>query len=176
MPTTTKNDQALTDVLTLLKESLDPVTKAKEMAKAVKPQNESPPRISSLNPQGDKDYPRPALPFRKIYVPYEAEPEDFTWEELELMALLETGSYIVKRNDNSKVPITVEVTTNALTKKPEALWIVSELGFSTENRALMPPMANYLRQILGDKAKAILTMEDRREMVSEGALPVSVGA
>ena len=128
-----------------------------------------------MNPQGDKDFKRPVPIYGKIRIPYEAEPEDFTYEELELVNLVEPGEYRVTMNDRSKVLLTVVIHRNEHTQAPEILEFVSPMGYAADRRHGMPPFADMLREMLGDKARQVATMEERRRWVEQKKVPVSVG-
>lgn len=165
-------------VLDRLAQVLDPANQAQAQKKAFQPNNQSPPKISSLNPQGDKDYPRPACKFRYLFVPYKAEYSDFTYEEMELVNLLEHGTYQVTRNDGSTIELDVRVTENKMTGKPEDLYLSHPFAFNGENRHTMPPFRAMLREIAEQTDKdtsSILTMQQRTLKVRKGELPISVG-
>lgn len=134
------------------------------------------PLISTLNPQGDKDYPRPELKYRKAYIPWEAEPEDFNFEERELLNLVEPGEYWVTRNDNSRVMIRVTVEFHEQSDKPEKIWFTSGDAYGRSVRSLMPPFTTMLREMIGDGAGGVMTMRQREEAVKAGELPISVGS
>lgn len=165
----------LADALAALAKENSAEARAKEMAKAIDPMNKAHPQISVLNPQGDKDYPRPKLRFRKAFVPWESREDDFTYEECELLNLMEPGEYRIERNDGTTVTIDVKVVKNDITGKEEEIWFLSPFAYSAENRLLMPGFSKQMRQMLGEKAKGILTMAERNQGVAEGRLPVSIG-
>lgn len=148
-------------------------------ARQQQPDNKFAPLISVFNPQGDLQYPKPDLKC-KMYLPWEAEKESLTWEEIELLNLLQAGEYTVKRNDGTKIMITVKIVRN-LNGRPERLLMNSETGFNDDNHWLMPPLTTTLRNILDQNpetkqlAREILTMDERYDLVLEGKLPVSVG-
>lgn len=148
-------------------------------ARQQQPDNKHSHLICDLNPQGDRQYARPPLKC-KMFIPWEAEPESLTFEEIELLNLLEEGEFIIKRNDGVKVNVTVRMTHN-LNGKPDRLLLNSETAFNEENHWMMPPLTSTLRQILATRphtkkaALEVLTMEERYDMVASGELPVSVG-
>lgn len=157
-------------------------TEALEKArKQVQPDNKTAPGISVFNPQGDKDYARPSLKC-KMFLPWQAEEVSLTWEEIELLNLLEPGEFAIRRNDGTKVRVTVQMT-KTIDGKPDRLMLNAETGFDNLNHKLMPPLTDLLRQILklgssrqAKAAEKILTMEARETLVREGQLPISVGA
>jgi len=66
------------------------------------------------------------------------------------------------------------VVENDITGAAEKLFMESAL-FNSENKIRVRPMATMLREIIGKASEDILTMADRRQMVDEGVLAVSVG-
>lgn len=155
-------------------------TEALDMAaKMQQPDNRTGPNISALNPQGDSQYPRPKLRC-VMFLPWEAEAESLTWEEIELLNLLRQGDYAVRRNDGVKVQVTVKVKMN-LNGTSDTLLMNSEAGYNDENAWMMPPLTNILRQILmghpetKHAAASVMTMDERRAAVMAKELPVSVG-
>lgn len=174
--TTPENTPAIDRLISTLAETLSPEAQARAQKAVFRPRNERPPLISVRNPQGDKDYPRPKLRFTEVYIPYRAEPEDFSWEEIELLNLLEAKEYWITRNDGTRLPLKVHVTVNELTGKDEKLMFVHSYGYSQEQRGLMPPLTTMLREMLGEKAKEVFSMAERQQLVDSGDLPISVGA
>lgn len=155
-------------------------TKALESAqRQVQPDNRFAPLISTLNPQGDLQFPKPKLKCR-MDIPWEAEDDSCTYEEVELLNLLEAGDFVIKRNDNSKVGVTVRVIMN-YDGKPSRLFMNSETAFTEESHWRMPTLVSILRQILGSRpntkalAARVLTMDERFEKVASGELSVSQG-
>jgi hypothetical protein len=121
---------------------------ASSMQKAMKPENDTHPGISALSyPEGDVARPRPTLPFECFYNRYPVHkfPETQHWRELELLAEVKPGKYTVIRRDNTPMPVEVLGTKDAngnLTK------IEIEFAVSREEKALVPPMAVLLYQIV----------------------------
>ncbi len=167
--------KSLADATMKQAEENSAVVRAKEMTKAMYPQNQSPPRISDLNPRGDKDYPRPDPIYDKLFLPWQAEKEDLTREELELINLIQPGEYSVRRHDGTEVKIDAKVVTNDVSGKPEQFWLISPMAFSSENRLLMPSLVETLRQMAGDAAKDVMPMDEERRLVASGELGVSIG-
>lgn len=134
--------------------------------------------ISAFNPRGDREYPRPMLKC-KMHLPWEAERECLTREEIELLNLLEPGDFLVKRNDDSMIKVTVRARSNANTHKPEVLLMNSETGFNNDYAWLMPPLRVMLRQMLKqradtrDAAQSIMTMEEELELIEKHGIHFS---
>lgn len=151
-----------------------------QAARQQQPDNKFAPAISDFNPQGDRQYPRPKLKC-PMFLPWEAEAESLTYEEIELLNLLEDGEYTIKRNDGSKVGVKVKLKRN-LNGTPDVLLMNSEQAYNEENHWMMPGLTMVLRQVLGHRphtkraAAEIMTMDERMEAVRAGELPVSVGA
>lgn len=150
-----------------------------QAARQQQPDNKFAPAISDFNPQGDLTYPRPPLKCQ-MFIPWEAEQESLTYEEIELLNLLESGEYGIRRNDGLRVNIKVRLKTN-LNGKPDTLLMNSESAYNEENSWMMPGLVSVLRQILAQRpdtkfaASKVLTMEERIDMVRNGSLLVSVG-
>lgn len=150
-----------------------------QAARQQQPDNRFAPGISVYNPQGDLQYPRPKLKC-PMFIPWEAEEESATFEEIELLNLLESGDYSVKRNDETRVPVTVKISMNN-NGKADRLLMNSETSFNDDNHWMMPGLTVILRQILATRphtklaAAKILTMDERMDMVMSGELPCSVG-
>ena len=134
--------------------------------------------VSVFNPQGETQYPRPDLKCR-MFLPWQAEKETLTVEEIHLLNLLEDGDYKVKRNDGTKMTVTVKLQMNNMTGKPERLLMNSETGFGNLRHRQVIPLSEMLRQILGHRvhtreaASRIPTMEELTAMVESGELPIS---
>lgn len=148
-------------------------------AKMQQPDNRTGPNISAFNPQGESQHPRPKLRC-EMFLPWEAEADSLTWEEIELLNLLREGEYAIRRNDGVKVKVTIKVKMN-LNGTPDVLLMNSEAGFNDENAWMMPPLTNILRQVLmghpetKHAAASVMTMDERRAAIAAKELPVSVG-
>ena len=156
-------------------------TEALDMAaRQQQPDNKFAPNISDYNPQGDRQFPRPKLKC-EMFLPWEAEAESLTYEEIELLNLLEDGEYMIKRNDGAKVKVVVKLKMNT-NGTPDVLMMNSEAAFNDENHWMMPGLTIILRQILESRphtrtaAQKIYTMDTRVVMVESGELAVSVGS
>jgi hypothetical protein len=162
------------EALTRLVETQHVVTSRQTLGNAESPQ------VSVYNPQGDREYPRPALVCR-MFLPWEADWEALTYEEIELLNLLPSlgpGEYPVRLNDGSKATVSLQIERGP-DGRPHRL-LLSGLGlFDNEKHRLAPPLASLLRQLLASKASTrkaaeqVLTMEEREEKVARGELPIS---
>jgi hypothetical protein len=150
-----------------------------QAARQQQPDNKMAPGISDFNPQGDLQFARPKLKCEML-IPWEAEAESLTVEEIELLNLLEEGTFTIRRNDMSKVEIKVQIRRN-LNGEPDRLLMNSESGFNEEFHWIMPSMVSILRQVLGQRASTkiaaanVMTMDERLDRVRSGELRVSVG-
>lgn len=149
------------------------------------------PTISVFNPRGQKDFPMPELKC-EIHAPWQSKPglHAFTREEVELINLLEPGRYPVDMVDGSSITVNVVGLKNGQSGRIESMTLCGEYDETTriyaalytkENKQLFPGFAAMLRQMLGDKAKDVMTMreETRRVGLPEDHadhLAVSVGA
>lgn len=158
---------------------------ARETRRASRPSNEVVPMRSVFNPRGEllEDWKKPRL-VCKMLLPWEAEDESLTREEVELLNLIVRvpGSYRVVLTDDSIIKMTVRVEMDLDEIHPTKMLINHETGFNNENFRLMPTMRNYLHQMLAQcadmdvrrNAKGVLTMEEERALIEAGELTVSV--
>jgi len=153
------------------------------------------PKISPYNWRGEKDHPMPELKC-ELLTPFSITPElqrsspQLDREEVELFNLLEPGEYTLKLTDASRIPCNVVGVRNQLTGKLERLSLHGLRDpdtnhytalFSRDNRHRFPELRVLLRQIVGEKANGVMTMEEelRRTQLAEDhpdRLSVSVGA
>ena len=152
-------------------EGADRVAKA---TKAVtRPSNEAPPKISTLNPRGDKDFPRPQLK-ATFLLPWAADWDTLTREEIELLNLILPGDYVVKRNDATKVKIAVRATYKVDSDTIDKVLFVHETAFNNDYHSLMPP--DWIRQMVRQNPKtraacdAVLTMDEEEDLILAGCL------
>lgn len=165
-------------------------TVADMQRRTVMPENKFPPNVSAFNPRGDKDFPRPALKCEML-LPWPAEEESLTREELELLNLLMPGEYTIRRADRTPIKILVTVQLKLDSNQPSKLLIHHDTAFNNDNHRLMP--YDWMRQMclshpaIKAQAKAVLTMEDEEALIlgrqfnngqhaTEGQAVVSVGA
>lgn len=145
---------------------------ADALRKSQDPSNPFAPDISVFNPRGERDHPRPQLKCR-MFLPWEAERESLTREEIELLNLLEPGEFYVQRNDESRIMVTVAGTTNPNTSRPDRILMNSETALNNDYHALMPPLRKWLRQILNQRpgtkmsASRVMTTEDEVDLITE---------
>lgn len=137
---------------------------ADALRKSQDPSNMFAPDFSVFNPRGEKAHPRPKLKCR-MFIPWEAEWESLTREEIELLNLLEPGEFFLKRNDESRVIMTVKADINPNSGKYDRLLMNSETALNNDYHWLMPPLRIWLREILKQRpatkaaARKIMTME-----------------
>lgn len=145
--------------------------------RAQRPNNEFPPSISAFNLRGDKDFPKPPLKCQ-MFLPWPCEPDspELTREEIELLNILEPGEYIVKRNDNTKIKMTVRIETKLDSDDPSRLIVNHDTAFNNDYHRLMPPMDQWLRGMLNSKPRlrarvaAVLTMDEEAALILAGKL------
>lgn len=106
-----------------------------------------------------------------------------TREEVELLNLLmdAPGNYVIRRNDDTKIKMTVK-TDRALDEiTPSKCVITHETGYNSEYFRLIPSLHSQLRQMLAQvadeklksAARAVLTMEEEEALVRAGKLSVA---
>lgn len=166
---------------------------AAETRRAHRKNNEVPPNISVFNRRGtllpDSDTGPRKLPLKcKMMIPWLAEWESLTREEVELLNLLENGEYIVSLVDKSRVKMAVVITYKLGGVEPSTL-LLNSIGsdgqpgtaFNNDNFRLMPTLTDMLRQILRQhektikaKAAAVLSDEEEEALIEAGELTVSL--
>lgn len=159
---------------------------ADETRRAHRPSNEVVPGISVFQRRGrllDKSVPGPHKPPLKclMMLPWLAEWDSLTREEVELLNLLEAGTYTVKKTDNSKTQMVVQIKVAADGVTPSSLLMNHDTAFNNDNFRMMPPLAELIRQmlkqhdrIITQQAAAILTDDEEEAMIAAGDLLVSV--
>jgi hypothetical protein len=152
-----------------------------EQKRAFRPENKIIPNVSVFNRRGTllEDYQKPPLKCLMM-LPWLAEWESLTREEVELLNLLEAGSYIIKRADRSKITVSVDVRYKLDNITPSMLLINHETAFNNDNFKNLPPLADMLRDMLkqhdrtiAHQAAAILTDEEEEALIEAGQLSVS---
>lgn len=149
-----------------------------------RPSNMVAPMRSVLNPQGEtaEGWTKPRL-VCEMHIPWRAENEDLTVEEVQLLNLIvnHPGSYVIQRNDDSRIKLSVTVEMDESGTKPTIMRFRHDTAFRNEYRNTIPSLAKYLRQILSQcpeetraAANRILTMDQLAELVELGTVPVSV--
>lgn len=145
---------------------------AEAIRKSQDPSNMFAPDMSVFNPRGERDFPRPQLKCR-MFLPWEAERESLTREEIELLNLLEPGEFFIRRNDESRMMVDIKATINPNSGKFDRLLMNSETGFNNDYHWLVPPLRHMLRQILRQRpatakaADAVMTTEREIELITE---------
>lgn len=143
--------------------------------RAQRPSNEFAPKISVFNLRGEKDFPKDKLKCRML-IPWEAEEDSLTREEVELLNLMQPGEYIVVRNDRTKVKLYCRVSTNLDSDVPALLIINHDTAFNNDYHRMMPPLTEVLRQMLKQNPKSrnaeklVLSMEEEEALILAGKL------
>lgn len=160
---------------------------ADETRRAHRPSNEVNPQISVFNRRGTLlDPSNTTGPLKQklkclMLLPWLAEWESLTREEVDLLNLLQPGEYLLKRIDNSKVRVTVAVEMRVDGKTPSRLVMTHDTAFNNDNFRLVPPLPDLLRQVLRQHdpeikaaAAAVLTDEEEEALIEAGELSVSI--
>lgn len=165
-----------------------------EQRKTHRRSNEFPHLRSVFNRRGvllDEQYPEghagiegvdPIKPPLKciMLLPWLAEWESLTREEVELLNLIEPGTYTVKRVDNSKVKIDVAMEFKVDGRTPSRLVINHETAYNNDNQRLWPSITEWARQILKQHgpeisrmAAGVMSDEEEEALIEAGDLMVS---
>lgn len=165
-----------------------------EQRRTHRPSNEFPHLRSVFNRRGvllDDQYPEghagpegidPIKPKLKclMMLPWLAEWESMTREEVELLNLLQPGTYMVKRVDNSKVQVTVNTEFKVDGVTPTRLLVNHETAYNNDNQRLWPSIADWCRQVLRQHdqttarlASAVMSDEEEEALIEAGDLVVS---
>lgn len=148
---------------------------------ANRPSNQVIPNVSVFNRRGTKleDYQKPKLKCLMM-LPWLAEWESLTREEVELLNLLESGSYVLKRIDRTKVTVTITIEYKADGHTPSRLLMNHDTAFNNDNFRMMPPLVDMLRDILKQHdrdiratASTVLSDEEEEALIEAGELSVS---
>ena len=134
------------------------------------------PKISVFNPRGEKDFPMPRLKC-EVHCPWSNTPEvhGFDREEVELVNLLEPGEYQIELTDGATVTAFIVGDTNTVTGHIERLTFCGAYDpaqrmyaalFTKERKQAFPAFRIMLRQMLGDKADAVVTMGEERRRIA----------
>lgn len=176
-----------TELMELLTQAFTSMTKAQleganVIARAQRPSNQIIPGVSVFNRRGETlpDYSKPRLKCLML-LPWIAEWESLTREEVELLNLLEAGEYKVKRIDNSPVKLSVHIDYGVDNITPSRLLINHETAFNNTNRGLMPSLVEMVRQMLRQHppltkvvASKVMSDEEEEALIEAGELSVSV--
>lgn len=109
------------------------------------------PLMSALNPQGERDHPRPEFHCATLFCGMEQEREACTVDEITLLNLIEPGRYRVQKSDGSLAVMTVypeiDSASERMTKKHIVLpGIKDQTGLGRQN---WPGMLELLAQAMG---------------------------
>ena len=159
---------------------------AAETRRAHRPSNEVVPQVSVFNRRGvtlpaDATGPRKAPLKCTMMLPWIAEWESLTREEVDLLNLLEPGEFLIRRADQSKVRVIVTLSYHVDGHTPSTLVLTHETAFNNDNFRLAPPLATMLRQILKQSSPAVaraanqvLTDEEEEALIEAGELAIAV--
>lgn len=158
------------------------LAQVEEQRRAFRPSNQLFPNVSVFNRRGDllgEEYQKPPLKCMMM-IPWLVEQSSCTREEVELLNLLEAGSYTIKRADRSKITMEVVIDYKSDRVTPSLLTIRHESAFNNDNFKMMPPLADMLRDMLKQhdrsiamQAAAILSDEEEEALIEAGELSVS---
>lgn len=155
---------------------------ADETRRAHRPSNEVVPMISVFNRRGETlpGYTKPKLKCR-MDIPWSLRDEELTREEVELFNLLQPGEYAVKRNDGSKITMTVVVRYAVDQVTPSHLVMNHETAFNNDHKNLMPSLADMARQMLRQHdpairklSAAVMSDEEEEALIECGDLAIAV--
>lgn len=160
---------------------------ADETRRAHRPSNEVVPLISVYNRRGvtltladGTTYVKPKLKCR-MSIPWPLDDDQVNREEVELLNLLEPGEYRIKRNDGTRILMTVQISYGIDQVTPSVLLMNHETAFNNDHKSLMPPLADTLRQMLRQHkptiarlGAAIMTDEEEEALIEAKELPIAV--
>lgn len=159
---------------------------AEEHRRAHRPSNEVVPKVSVFNRRGENLPAGSEGPIKQplkclMMIPWLVEWESCTREEVDLLNLLESGEYQLKRTDGSKVRVTVVIEYKADNITPSRLVLTHDTAFNNDNFRLIPAFSDMLRQLLrqhdraiADAARTVLTDEEEEALIEAGELSVSM--
>ncbi len=132
-------------------------------------------QASVFNPRGERSYPMPKLKC-EVWAPHKTDQGSHGWtrEEVELLNLLEPGTYAFELNDNTPAKMDVIGVTNDISGAIERLTLSPTPPFNGEHHRRFKGMAIMLREMLGEKAAHVLTMKQEKTKIATGELAVSV--
>jgi hypothetical protein len=165
-----------------------------EQRRAHRPSNEFPHLRSVFNRRGvllDEQFPEGhagvegADPVKRplkctMMLPWLAEWESLTREEVELLNLLQPGGYVIRRIDNSRIKIDVACEYKVDGVTPTRLVVNHETAYNNDNHKLWPSIVEWTRQALKQhdreiqvRAAAIMSDEEEEALIEAGQLVVS---
>lgn len=177
----------MAQMMALLTKAVERITEAQsENVRAIartqhRASNEVVPFRTVLNPRGQRDFPKPTLKC-EMFIPWSADPDSMTREEIELCNLLQSGEYIIKKTDGSRAKVEVKITYALDEVTPSRLILASETAFNNDNKNWIPPLTDLLRAILRQHkdpsivraAAEVLSMEEEEALIATKQLEVSV--
>lgn len=186
---TNATDPNVTDMMAKLAAALERVSEASiegakiqaaESRRIHRPSNDVVPMTSTLNPRGQRDFPKPPLKCVML-IPWLADYDSLTREEVQLLNLLEPGTFVVRKMDGTKVKIDVQITYGLDEVTPSRLLMNHETAFNNDNHKWMPPLVDLLRQIhhasknatVRAQAAAVLSQDEEEALIASGELTVS---
>jgi hypothetical protein len=120
---------------------------AQAAAKTHRSENEASPLYSTLNPEGERDHPRPKLRatvyFGSAPVGTPNDNTQLTAEEVVALNEMTPGYYNIAKMDGSKAVVEVKGQVNA-NRELERLWILLPEGDEAKN--LYPPLVHFAQQ------------------------------
>jgi hypothetical protein len=124
---------------------------AASMKTALKPENSDPPLMSEFNPKGDRDFPRPPLPYPFTMNGAEMPEALFLVEEIELLLQVTPGHYRITKTDDTQVVVSVIPTTDSATGAITKMNLVSKFGNKSnpQDKNNWPPLRVWLAEMLG---------------------------
>lgn len=135
--------------------------------------------LNDENIPEDQRYAKPLLKCR-MAIPFELDNDSITREEAELANLLEKGSYSIRLMDDTVVrDYEIRVSMNAEGDAPSSLLGTHPTLFGVEYFKRVPPLRQFLRQILAQKPHTnaamalVMTMEEEKALIKAGELSVS---
>lgn len=146
----------------------DAIKLAREETREVAKSNITVPLVSAFNPLGDTKNPRPVL--RTKFTMLDAidlDPDYLDLEELELLNAVQVGDYQIHKTSGEAMRFRVIAHMDEFGKENRV-----DLKFKCneeDDKIGLPSLKQMLREALGQKAKAIVTMADWRELAAQGA-------
>lgn len=124
---------------------------AASMKTALKPENADPPLMSDFNPAGDRDHPRPELPYPFTMNGAEMPAHLLTVEEIGLLAQLTPGHYRITKTDDSQTVVAVVPEHDSASGSITKMNLVSKFGNkrNPQDKDNWPPLRVWLAEMLG---------------------------
>lgn len=144
---------------------------ADEQRRTVRPSNEIVPKRSVFNPRGVIGYVKPVLKCR-FQLPWEADDDSLTREEVELLNLIEPGVYKVHMLDKRVVTLYVKTVLDVYDKPSMVTFKWDTALGEPENMRRVPAGADLYREILKQSPKTntagrkVMTMEEEEAIVA----------